>query len=212
MFDSGITVKSVVEKLISEDNISPKIQEDFYYFNYSSFITLLYSEYIKEQVMYTMENVQSPVSLNHSVSGCEKMRFCDILKVFAKDSEGREIELEKSDLISSYSFMNNCYFSVDNKFGFKCSFEVSELRIIYVSIPLNFYKLFKEDKSIYNVNIPLPIEFVPLIYSYLRSEKYRLTEADDLCEKWTQDCNSKLLDFKKWIEQKNCFLNVGSEA
>jgi hypothetical protein len=71
---------------------------------------LLYSEFIKEQKEYTVNNPDSYIELNHTEKGYENIRFCDILKVYAQNSEGNIVELERCDLSRAISFMSNCYY------------------------------------------------------------------------------------------------------
>ncbi len=203
MFDSGITAKTLIDEIINEDDVNSVVSESFYYMLYSRLITLLYTEVIKTQGEFTVENPAFPVDIDYKPENCEYVRFCDIAKVYAYDDNLESHELEPCTIADGESFMRNCYFETDGKIGIRCDYPVRKIKVVFLRVPANLYRAFVEDNYYNDINIPLPIEFLPLVSSYLRSEKYRFDNSDTMCSKWAENYNSHLSDFKNWVALRN---------
>jgi len=192
MFDSNVTAKAVIDNIIAEDIIETTIPDAYYLMWLNSVEQMLCTEIIKEQAVDVPLDVSGDITmLNYG--------FDDIIHVYAKDSDNRYIELEKSTLSASYMLeSDNIYFLRDGKLAVNQHLGPdTNVVVVYLSRPTI--------KTAVNYNtetIEIPYEFLPIIYAKIRGEKYKLANSDDLSAKWLTDYNALLETFTQWIAQR----------
>jgi hypothetical protein len=192
MFDSGISVKDLIDELNAEVDIALDIPNTAYAGWLNSLQQLLYSEIIKEQKKVVVELPASGVISLSSPLGIDenRTRFEDIYAIYANDKQ-----LIKSTLASGKIFPDTFY-KINNDVGINATPIPSEVEIIYIVKPLLV-------KNINEANVMIPIEFIDLVKSKLRGEAYKLANEDGIAAKWLNDYNMLLETFKVWIAEKS---------
>jgi hypothetical protein len=199
MFDSGISVKNLIEELKNtEVDIALEIPDATYVTWLNSLQQLLYTEIIKEQkkkVLYPpFEN--NLIDLSSMAENNENTpRFEDVYAVYADD-----IQLIKSTVTSGVIF-NNTFFKITDKLAFNATVD-KELTIVYIVKPALVTTTSHGNVSD-GVNVMIPIEFIDLVKAKLRGEAYKLANEDELAAKWLNDYNILLETFKAWIAEKS---------
>lgn len=191
MFDSSITVNSIISELRNEVDVAAEIPDTAYIMWLNSMEQLLYSEIIKEQNEHIIENpVQCEIEVDsiEPKDGEAAVRFEDIYTIYADD-----VQLMKSTLVSGVIF-SGCFYKLGNNIGYKTEKAPQRLRIIYFVRPA--LKVSGEE------NVSLPAEFIDLAKSKLRGEAYKLANEDGIAAKWLNDYNVLLENFKAWISAR----------
>ena len=199
MFDSGISVKELVEELKTEVDIALEISDSTYASWLNSLQQLLYTEIIKEQKKTTIQpSTQGRVSLNSIDIGNDenRPRFEDILTIYAGDTQ-----LIKSTLTSGVIFPNTFY-KDNNDIGFNAKPDPTELTIVYIVKPALITTTSHRNIS-EGVNVMVPIEFIDLVKAKLRGEAYKYANEAELSAMWLNDYNILLETFKAWIAEKS---------
>jgi hypothetical protein len=222
MFDSGISVKEIIEELNKEVDIALPIPNKTYVTWLNSLQQLLYGDVIKEQKKTTTTIVEqlrdptlgvierriNPVPLS-SISIDENQNqpiFEDICAVFIK-ANGNEnaIQLMKSTITSGNIFPNTFYkddnnigYNIDNRNPFE---KLASMTIVYYVKPA--LVTVTDADEINDANVMLPVEFIDLVKAKLRGEAYKLANEDDIAAKWLNDYNTLLETFKVWVAEKS---------
>lgn len=203
MFDSGISVKDLVEELNSEVDIALDIPDTTYVEWLNSLQQMLYSEIIKEQRKKTIENPSSNViSMPFEVGTDENgPRFEDIHAVYVGKNQ-----LMKTTLASGAIF-GDTYCKANNDLWINTLSPLEKVEIIYFVKPAlvtcNTHKNINEKyEDGTPVNVMVPVEFIDLVKAKLRGEAYKLANEDSLAAKWLNDYNVLLETFKAWIAEK----------
>lgn len=197
MFDSGISVKDLIEELNTEVDISLDIPNKTYVTWLNALQQMLYTEVIQEQKKKAIKSpFVSPVSISSiEVETIEnKPRFEDIIAVYADD-----IQLIKSTVASGVIFPNTFY-KDNNNIGINLEKEPENLTVVYVVKP-SLVEVSEKD-VIDDANVMMPIEFIDLVKAKLRGEAYKLANEDNLAAKWLNDYNTLLETFKVWMAEK----------
>lgn len=199
MFDSGISVKDLIEEL---KNTEVDIALDIPYGTYAIWLNalqqLLYTEVIKEQKKSTITGIiNSPVKLSAiAVEPNENTpRFEDIHTIYADG-----VQLKKTTLTSGLVLLDTFY-KDNNNIGYNTKKAPTELTIVYIVKPALVTTT--SHGNINDVNIMLPVEFIDLVKAKLRGEAYKLANEDNLAAKWLNDYNTLLETFKAWIADKS---------
>ena len=198
MFDSGISVKELVEELINEVDIALDIPNATYISWLNSLQQLLYTEVIKEQKKRSLKtNIQSPIDISSIgvTSGENGLNFEDIHTIYA---DGKQ--LIKSTVASGVIFPDTFY-KDNNNIGYNTKPEPSELTIVYFVKPALINV--GADGVIDDSKVMIPIEFIDLAKAKLRGEAYKLANEDSIAAKWLNDYNTLLETFKAWIAEKS---------
>ena len=190
MFDSGISVKDLIDELKDEVDIALEITDATYITWLNSLQQLLYTDVIKEQKKTVLKPPFEHNTIDMSlISGNSenKPRFEDIHAVYADD-----IQLIKSTVASGVIFPNTFYKN-NNELAFNTTVN-GNLTVVYYDKPA----LIKDGSE----KVALPIEFIELAKSKLRGEAYKLANEDSIAAKWLNDYNVLLATFKAWLSTK----------
>ena len=202
MFDSGISVKNLIDELKNtEVDIALEIPNITYVTWLNALQQILYTEIIKEQKKRVFKppfNMEEGISLE-AENNENKPSFEDIHTVYAKLDE-YDVQLIKSTVTSGMIFPNT-YYKNNEKLYFNTKEEPTELTVVYYVKP----KLVKTDEEdeIGEGNVMIPIEFIDLVKAKLRGEAYKLANEDNIAAKWLNDYNNLLETFKVWIASKS---------
>lgn len=197
MFDSGISVKELVDELIAEVDVALDIPKATYVTWLNSLQQMLYTEVIKEQ---SQNEFQFGSTLGGRLAlSAKAFSFEDIVAMYVDG-----VQLMKSTPASGKIFPNTFYKDGDsNEVYFNAEFSTEDevFRIVYLVKP----KLIKvnENDEIDDSNVMLPIEFIELAKSKLRGEAYKLANEFDYAANWLNDYNNLLETFKLWIAEKS---------
>lgn len=198
MFDSGISVKNLIDELKNtEVDIALEIPNITYVTWLNALQQILYTEIIKEQKKRVFKppfNMEEGISLE-AENNENKPSFEDIHTVYADDTQ-----LIKSTVTSGMIFPNTYYKNNENLY-FNTKEQPTELTVVYYVKP----KLVKTDEEdeIGEGNVMIPIEFIDLVKAKLRGEAYKLANEDNIAAKWLNDYNNLLETFKVWIASKS---------
>lgn len=199
MFNSGISVKDLVEELNAEVDIALDIPNNSYVQWLNSLQQLLYTEVIKEQKKITLkasnENTISISSIAVDI-GEDNPRFEDIYAIYADDTQ-----LIKSSLTSGVIFPDTFY-KDNNNIGYHTKTVPDELTIVYIVRPALITTTSHKNINETDV-VMLPVEFIDLVKAKLRGEAYKLANEDEHSAKWLNDYNILLEAFKVWISDKS---------
>lgn len=208
MFNSGITVSSLIDGLRDEVDIALPIPDSSYVDWLNALEQILYSEFIKEQYKIGVATGSGNVSVVDDIdcvslvgitpSWNAPLRFEDVYAVYADG-----VQLIKSTVASGVIFPNT-YF---------------KKQILANSVPTDVLAVNAEDwdkleivcfirpklKTVANKaaeTVSLPIEFMELVKSKLRGEAYKLANEDTLAAKWLGSYNALLEDFTAWLQAR----------
>ena len=219
MFDSGISVKELIEEFNEEADIALPIPNKTYISWLNSLQQLLYGEVIKEQKKTTATIYESkldpifghiyrfinPVLLS-SISIDDNQNqpiFEDVCAIYING-----IQLIKSTVASGEIFPNTFYKDNNNiGYNFDNSNKVAqEMTIVYYVKPA--LVTVTDADEINDANVMVPVEFIELVKSKLRGEAYKLANEDEIAAKWLNDYNTLLETFKVWIAEKSPTLGL----
>ena len=205
MFDSGISVKNLVEELNAEVDIALDIPDTAYAEWLNSLQQMLYSEIIREQRKKTVQNPESNVISISSLpleSDENRPYFEDIYAIYIGKTQ-----LMKTTLASGAIF-GDTFCKVNNDIWINTLLPLENVDIIYIVKPAlvtcSTQKNIKEvDANGKPINVMVPVEFIDLVKAKLRGEAYKLANEDSLAAKWLNDYNVLLETFKAWIAEKS---------
>lgn len=192
MFNSGISVKELIDELISEVDIALDIPNATYISWLNSLQQLIYTEIIKEQRKKAVETNNDnliDLSLIDTGTGENRLYFEDIHAVYAGKTQ-----LKKSTVASGF-ILSDTYYKENNNIGYNT--KKTPLTIIYFVKPALVTK-----ENYEKAEVMFPIEFIDLARAKLRGEAYKLANEDNLAAKWLNDYNILLENFKAWIAEK----------
>lgn len=198
MFDSGISVKSLIEELKNtEVDIALEIPDKTYAEWLNSLQQLLYTEIIKEQKRATVSEWENNLVDITSIKGEKENTpiFEDVYAVYTDDGT----QLIKSTVASGVIFPNT-FFRITDKLGFNTRETPKHLTIVYFVRPALITTT--SHGNITDANVMVPIEFIDLVKAKLRGEAYKLANEDSIAAKWLSDYNILLETFKAWIAEK----------
>ena len=193
MFDSGISLRTVIGELKEEVDVAFPIPYESYVLWANALEYLLYTELIQEQSKITVNNpTGNPIALNtlEIPSDEAAIRFEDIYTIFADSTQ-----LIKSTVTSGAIF-SDTYYKIGNSIGYNTEKQPKKIDIIY------FVKPAPKPSGPDEGNVMLPLEFVDLMKAKLRAEAYKVANEDDYGAKWVNDYNVLLETFKAWLSTK----------
>ncbi|MCH5188410.1 MAG: hypothetical protein J1F63_08395 [Oscillospiraceae bacterium] len=189
MFDSGVTAKAFIDEIKMEVDAAPDIYDATYYRFIDECEQLLYSEIIRETLIFTPVGESAPgfLSFEYIETTGDKVRYEDIYAVYAGDVQlVRATPAGIRTFPDSYSRIGETlYIKSENK---------AEINIYFYVRP----KL-KTRPGGENDTIKLPIEWLPIIGAKVRGEAYKLVNEDYAAAKWLADYNALIEQFKQYI-------------
>ena len=204
MYDSGISVKNLIEELKNtEIDIALEIPDATYVSWLNSLQQLLYTEVIKEQKKIVLRaDLGLPIrlSLINVDNNENRPRFEDIYAIYADDTQ-----LIKSTVTSGAIFPNT-YYKENDDIGYRTKFEPTNMTIVYIVKP-SLVTMTATGK-VNDANVMIPVEFIDLVKAKLRGEAYKLANEDGLAAKWLNDYNVLLETFKAWIADKSATFGI----
>lgn len=197
MYNSGISVKKLVEQLKDEISVSANITDESYIQWINTVEQTIYSEVIRELRRISLtSNTNSPVQLNtFPVSLDEETPvFDDIHKVYADG-----YELIPTTIVSGYRFNENAFWRENDNIGYRLD-DGATAGVLDI-----YYHVRPKLKSVSSLadnsdTIRLPPEWIELVASRCRGEAYKLGDADEFAGKWLNDYNVALGNFKLWVD------------
>lgn len=193
MFDSGISVKDIVEELKTEVDIALEIPNATYVSWLNSLQQVLYTEIIKEQKKTTIKpQTEAPIDMDTLDIGNDenRPRFEDIHAIYADGTQ-----LIKSTVASGVIFPNTWY-KDNNNIGYHTEAVPEEMKIVYYVKPALVEV--DENDEIIDANVMVPVEFIDIVKAKLRGEAYKLANEGDFAAMWLNDYNVLLETFNKW--------------
>ena len=214
MFDSGISVKDLVDELKNtEVDIALDIPDKTYAEWLNALQQLLYSEIIKEQRKIPLVPPQTstiPIDSLPIESNENKVRFEDIMAIYAEDNNtvpASHKQLLKSSVASGVIFPDT-YYKDNNNIGYNTTHKPTKLHIVYIVKPAlvtcnEDNNIKQKDANNKPINVMVPVEFIELVKAKLRGEAYKLANEDSIAAKWLNDYNVLLETFKLWLDGKS---------
>lgn len=213
MFDSGISVKNLIEELKNtEVDIALAIPNATYVEWLNTLQQLVYTEVIKEQKSCDITELSTDNTVKMDdipiSQGENTPRYEDIHAVYVTYTgyeHEKTVQLIKSTFASGWIFPNT-YFKNNNDLCYSTSFVPKKLTIVHFVKPA----LIKVDEKdvVDDSKVMLPIEFIELAKSKLRGEAYKLANEDSIAAKWLNDYNTLLETFKMWISEKSANFGI----
>lgn len=194
MFNSGITVKSIIEQIQDEADISIAIPNGSYVMWLNALEQLLYTELIQEQGKIELDGVSDTevdISTLAVPNGENAIRFEDIHAIYADDTQ-----LIESTVASGVIFPDT-YYKIQNNIGLNLKKKPVNLKIVYFVRPE-----LKTTDNYSTKTVMLPVEFIDLAKAKLRGEAYKVANEDSIAAKWINDYNVLLETFKAWLSGK----------
>lgn len=194
MYDSGVSVTSLLSLLKEEVDIVGVISDEHYLRWVSSLEQLLYADIIAQYRITTVLLEEGRFSLSSlSVTEGERaVRFDDIVKIYV-DIE----EIIRSGLIAAHQFASDkSIYYLDGEdvrvryFGG----DPSEVCVITRVVPA----IKTEAES----TVKVPYEWLDMVLSKLRGEAYKIANDDAQAAKWLGDFNTQLESFKVWVGER----------
>lgn len=199
MYNSGISVKQLVEQLKSEISVSAVITDDSYVQWINTVEQTVYSEVIRELRLLTLtDTLTSPVKFESipflRIADDESyIVYDDIHKVFANG-----VELAHTTIVSGYRFNENAYWRENNGIGYRLEDgSIADVLEVYYHVRPKLKTIGSLSDNVEQIR--LPPEWIELVSARCRGEAYKLSDADELAAKWLNDYNIALGNFKLWV-------------
>ena len=192
MFKSDYTIKEMVDRLTAEMKSYSDVPAEIMLMAYNSVIQKLYRGVIKECVRrnYDAGDVEGLKVLSLSEI---KIKFEDVEKIVVEGHSFVKVSAEHAE-----AFDNTYYKKGDD--AVLTGTAVAKINGNNVVVFYNETPAITKEVS-GDVYIPIPDEFVGMIYAYVRGECYKWLNEDALAAKWLNDYNAQLVSFTEWIAQ-----------
>jgi hypothetical protein len=214
MFYSDYRIEDLIEQIKAEVDSYNEVPQNELLMAYNTCILQLYKGVIKEQKVISYPAYGQKIQLLHGKKETDRIEFENVeavkiglttyTKATAKGSSGFE----------------HCYYkglkeeNMDTIVLDEAPTGGETMTIYYNDVP-KIVKSLNDVTSNSNVEsdsdvesvvvtndkefIPLPNEYVPMVYSFVRGEAYKWINEDSLSAKWISDYNAQLEAFTAWI-------------
>ena len=198
MFDSGVTAKAFIDEIKREVDAAPDIEDATYYRFIDECEQLLYSEIIRETVIFSPVGESAPgfMSFEYIKTPGDRVRYEDIYAVYAGD-----VQLIRATPAGARIFPD-CYTRIGETLWIK-SENKGEIDIYFYVRPMLKTGLGGE-----NDTIKLPVEWLPIIGAKVRGEACKLVNEDYAAAKWLADYNALIEQFRQYIALRTEQLGV----
>jgi hypothetical protein len=213
VFNSGITAAALIEDIKSEVDAAPEIPDSSYLAWLDETEQLLYSEIIRELVVWktaTGASVARPFDLSvikpsALYPDAAEVRFEDIYAVYINGVQLAYVTPVGAEFPDTY-------WKQDGKLYFNVDGEAEDIKIFYYVRPA--LKSFPDatdttkPKDNSEATVKLPFEWLPLIKAKIRAEAYKLVNDGGMAAKWLNDYTALLEHFKRYIEERRPRIGV----
>jgi hypothetical protein len=198
MYSAGITAKALIEDIEKEADIAISVPTTSYIRWLNALEQLLYSEFIKEQRVASLDVIDGIVDLSDIETSEyeDSVKADDVISVLSGINEfikctPMAFELFNGDVDGYYTVIDG------DKIKVYDPSDSGEVKIVYKARPAP-----KTAENYAAAMVALPIEFIELVAAKLRGEAYKLANEDELSAKWLNDYNVQLENFKVWIAER----------
>jgi len=203
MLYSGVKFKTVVDMLRGEVNIAIPISDDMFCTHINTLEQFLYTDFIKQQKRAEILADETMIIEIDSILPATDERkpvYEDIMKVYGH-AIGTRMEYTKGSMVAGRTFFGKPLYwknGVNLAFSPMLNMIPDTIEIIYYVRP----KL-KDPSNMTELEIMVPIEFMPMVYAYLRCEMYKLAVNVTSSAQWANEYNAWLETFTQWIVNRN---------
>jgi len=194
MYNSNVTISSLIEQIESEADVITRIEDEFYLKWVNIVQQTLYKELI-EQYSHSEVETNGDLYLDDIEVTSEQapVEYDDIVKIYI-DGE----ELTKASVITAFTIPDKdiyYYDSANSVVRIRCKTPYDKTNVVYRVRPK-----IAEETSEY---IYLPYEWLEMLAAKIRGELYKIANDDVMAAKWLADYNTQLESFKVWIMKRN---------
>ncbi len=198
MLKSDYKVKDLIDSVMVETDSYQSVPQNMILMSYNTVICQLYRTVIREQGKIETETGDALVRekviklSGTGAIGNGKIAFEDIIKV-----ESGPVVYSRATVKTAEALQNVYYKDGNGDLAIIAEGHiVGEVTVFYLEKP-DIVRA--EDSDYKTVTIPLPNEFVPMIYAAVRGEAYKYANQDSLSAKWIADYNAQAETFAAWI-------------
>lgn len=203
MLYSGVKFDTVVNELNGEVNIALPISNEMFCTHINALEQLIYTDFVKEQkAVELITNGSSSIPMTDITPASDEQTpvFEDIMKVYGGIFDSRT-EYTKGSAVSGKVFYSKPLYwkeGISLRFNTVRGMIPDTIEVIYYVRP----KL-KTPDNMTILDVMLPIEFMPMVYAYLRCEMYKLAVNVTSSAQWANEYNAWLETFTQWIAERN---------
>lgn len=202
MFNSSYKVQEMINMVKAEVDSYNEIPGQNLLMSYNTVIRQIYRGIIKEQRTVTLKVASGGKIVLRDGSaeeaGLARIEYEDIEKIkighnvyakaTAKSTEGFRKSYRKGVCETANGVVLDTVIVSDAEAN-------DDAEVYYDEKP----KTYTSMADISEITVPLPDEYVGMIYSALRGDAYKWVNEDELSAKWTADYNAQLEAFTEWI-------------
>jgi len=208
MLYSGVIFKTAADMIRREVNIALPISDDMVCTHINTLEQFLYTDFVKEQKLAEIPTGgQQIINLGLIVPAIDERApvYEDIMKVYGH-ALGSRVEYTKGSMTAGRLFSKPLYWKdgVNLAFNTMLNTAPETVEIIYYARP----KL-KTPANMTTLEIMIPVEFMPMVYAYLRCEMYKLAVNVTSSGQWADEYNAWLGTFTQWIVNRNKYFGEG---
>ncbi len=197
MFDSGITVESLIDDLNDEADVEYPISDKMWVDWLNQLEYLLYSEIVRENRKCTVVYSNGDITLPTFQSGNEAdVEAGDVLSVFSDDIQLIQINEASSDIFP------DCWYVHGNGIRYSTEYTPVSMSITYTARPKLHEITIDGTATAISGNVNVPIGFIDMVKAKLRGEAYKIANEDALAAKWLNDYNALLENFKMFVAER----------
>ena len=189
--------------LRGEVNIAIPISDEMFCTHINTLEQFLYTDFIKQQKRAEIQTLgELIIDINSIITEADERTpvYEDIMKLYGYTLNAR-VEYTKGSMTAGRTFFGKPLYwkdGVNLAFSPMLNMVPDMIEIIYYVRP----KL-KTPTNMTELEIMVPIEFMPMVYAYLRCEMYKLAVNVTSSAQWANEYNAWLETFTQWIVNRN---------
>lgn len=206
MITSDYYVKDLISSVKVETDSYQEVPQDLILMAYNALMQQLYRTVIREQGIETIERTAAAGGTNtftikmdeiQAATGVATPTFEDVLRV-----EMGAVVFSRATMATSNALKNIYYKNNIGNIAISCDSLITEAVVFEVTFTEKPKLVTTEDLELEDSPvIPVPNEFVPMVYAGVRGEAYKLANQDTLSAKWIADYNAQAETLAKWIAE-----------